>query len=80
MKKIVVLERGWVIVGNVEQEGDCFVLTSGAVVRRWGTSKGLGELAEMGPLPETILDPLPTTKFHYNKIIMSINCSEEKWK
>lgn len=80
MKKIVVLDRGWVVVGLLEQDGDWFLLINGFVIRRWGTTMGLGELAKNGPLPETKLEPLPLTKFHKDKMIMIINCSDEKWK
>lgn len=80
MKKIIVLDRGWVVVGQLEKDGQWFLLLNGSVVRRWGTTMGLGELAQKGPLPETKLEPLPLTKFHENQVIMIINCSEEKWK
>jgi hypothetical protein len=81
MKKIVVLERGWVVVGKLEkQEDDWFLLEDGFVIRRWGTNKGLGQLAEMGPLENTKLDPIPLTKFHKNKIIFIIDCSDKKWE
>jgi hypothetical protein len=80
VKKIVVLDRGWIVVGRLEKDEDYFILLDGAVIRRWGTENGLGELAEKGPLPETKLDPLPLTKFHRDQVIFIINCSEEKRK
>ncbi|HEX4932481.1 MAG TPA: hypothetical protein VFV33_04825 [Gemmatimonadaceae bacterium] len=61
--RIYVLVSGWVLVGRVEDHpdsGDLPVrLVSGAVIRRWGATAGIGELAG-GPLPGTVLDPLPT--------------------
>jgi hypothetical protein len=80
MKKIVVLEHGWVVVGQLEKDGEWFLLINGSVIRRWGTTMGLGELAQKGILPDTKLEPLPLTKFHQDQVIMIINCSEEKWK
>jgi len=80
MKKIIVLDRGWNLVGRLEKDGDWYILIDGHVIRRWGTSEGLGELAMKGKLPETKLDPLPITKFHQDKVIMIISCSEDKWK
>ena len=77
-KFIVVLQRGWVVVGDLSKDGTEFTLTNGSVVRRWGTSKGLGELAIEGPLEETILDPIPDTKFHELTVIMRMKCSD-KW-
>ena len=80
MKKIVVIERGWVVVGQLEKDEKWFILINGAVIRRWGTTMGLGELAQQGPLPETKLEPLPLTKFLESQVIMIINCAEDKWK
>ncbi len=80
MKKIVVLNRSWNMVGDVEIDGDFYLVSDGAVIRRWGTTAGLGELAMKGKLPETILDPLPLTKIHKDQVIFTIDCDEEKWK
>ena len=80
MKKIIVLIQGWVVVGQLEQDGDWYLLINGSVIRRWGTTMGLGELAMKGPLPETKLEPIGLTKFHKDKVIFMTNCSEDKWK
>lgn len=79
MKEIVVLQRGWVVVGDFHQEGSQCSVTDGAVVRRWGTSKGLGELAKEGPQDNTILDPIPTTKFHELTVIARLECNAKAW-
>jgi hypothetical protein len=79
-KKILVLNRSWNLVGDLEIDGDFYLLFNGNVIRRWGTSQGLGELAIKGPLPDTILDPLPLTKIHKDQLIFTINCEESKWK
>ena len=44
--KIVILQRGWVMLGRFERNGNDCKLHNSYVVRRWGTTKGLGELAE----------------------------------
>ncbi len=80
MKKICVLDRGWVLVGDLEKEGEEYILTQGNVIRRWGTSKGIGQLASEGPLKDTILDPLPLVRFHSNKLLFTVNCDASKWK
>lgn len=80
MKKIVILNRSWNIVGDVERDGDFYLITNGSVIRRWGTTKGLGELAMNGPLPETILDPTPLIKVHQDQVIFTMDCDESKWK
>lgn len=77
--RIVVLQRGWVVVGNYSKEGQEVVLTNASVIRRWGTQKGLGEIAANGPTANTILDPVGTVRAHELAVVMSIECSAEKW-
>jgi hypothetical protein len=38
--KIGILDRGFVLVGNVAIEGDWVVTTNASVIRRWGTTNG----------------------------------------
>lgn len=52
---IVTLQRGWVVVGNVTKTGDYLSITNAAVIERWGTSEGLGQLALSGPTGYTRL-------------------------
>lgn len=78
--KICVLERGWIMVGQLEKDGDEYVLLNAKVIRYWGTTQGLGELAVKGPLPNTKLDPIPLVKFHKSQLIFTICCEESKWK
>jgi hypothetical protein len=78
--RIVILQRGWVMVGRFSQSGSECTLDNASVIRVWGTTRGLGELAINGPLSGTKLDPCPTVKFHELTVIATINCVEEKWK
>lgn len=56
MKKcIFVFSSGWVLIGN--DIGDNKIADA-SIIRRWGTTKGLGEIAENGPTKDTVLDPL----------------------
>ena len=62
-KEIVVVESGWVflaekVVPNDNPSAqDEWVLHNASVIREWGTSKGLGEIALKGVTSKTILDP-----------------------
>jgi hypothetical protein len=56
-REIVVLPRGWIVVGNVLREGQEIVVRNGSMLRRWGTTRGLSQLALTGPTEDTILDP-----------------------
>ena len=78
--RIVVLQRGWVLVGRYSQTGSDCTLTDCSVIRIWGTSKGLGEIAQNGPIVgKTILDKTPICKFHELTVCFTIQCEESKW-
>lgn len=79
--KIVILQRGWCMVGRFERKGNDCTLSDASVVRRWGTTKGLGEIAEGGPTTNTKLDKCNgLVEFDYLTVVASISCNEEKWK
>lgn len=78
--RIVVLDRGFVVVGAVSEVGDYVVIDDCRCVRRWGTTGGLGQLASCGPLAETKLDPQPRTRVHKLQVVQMIDCEEDKWK
>ena len=78
--RIVVLQRGWVLVGRYSQRGSDCLLENCSVVRIWGTSKGLGEIAKNGPIEgKTILDKTPTCSFHELTVCFTMRCEESKW-
>lgn len=76
---IVVCDRGFVLVGRISIENSYVTITSCSNVRRWGTTKGLGELAAGGPTSKTVLDPQPTTRVHELQVVQIIDCEEGKW-
>ena len=77
--RIVVLQRGWVVVGAYSQSGDDCLIRHGHVIRNWGTTKGLGEIATNGPTDNTLLDAIPETRFHALTVVLSLDCATEKW-
>ena len=79
--RIVLLQRGWNLIGRYSQvsESEC-TLSDASVIRNWGTTKGLGQLAMEGKQPNTKLDPCPTVRFHPLVVIGTIDCSEEVWE
>jgi len=59
-KRIIVADRGWVFVGDCTDNNDGTVTIHNAQnIRRWGTTKGLGELID-GPLDSTEYDDYGT--------------------
>ena len=77
--RIVVLQRGWVAVGKYTRDGDHAKLEQASIVRRWGTDKGLGQLAAGGPRPNTVLDTAPPIEFHTLTEVMNVRCNPEAW-
>jgi hypothetical protein len=82
--RILVLDRGWVVVGvcpHPSEVGMWLPVKGGRVIRRWGASKGLEEIAAKGPLSGTTLDdPAAEQTVPVRAIIRVIEVEEAKWK
>lgn len=79
--KIVILQRGWIMVGRFERSGNECKLHNASVIRNWGTSKGLGEIASGGPTGSTKLDKcFGVVEFDYLTVCATIACEDKKWK
>lgn len=79
--KIVVLQRSWVMVGKLERNGSDCKLHNASVIRNWGTTKGLGEIAIGGPTLSTKLDKCGgEVEFDYLTVVCAISCNGEKWE
>ena len=76
---IVVLDRGFVYVGDAEISGDWCVITDARNIRYWGTTKGLGELAQNGPTSKTKLDAVGTVRAPMRAVISVIDTEQDKW-
>ncbi|WP_337186609.1 hypothetical protein [Phenylobacterium sp.] len=76
---IVIADRGWVFVGKVTSDADYTHIEGARCVRRWGTSKGLGELAKLGPRPNTVLDEAADTKIAARAVIAIVPCEQAAW-
>lgn len=79
--RIVILQRGWVFVGRLVETGGCdeLQLVNAHCIRRWGTTKGLGELANDGPLSNTVLEPSGTVRFHRLTVVAMLDGKDAKW-
>lgn len=77
--KIVILQRGWVMVGYFERNGNDCKLSKASVIRSWGTTKGLGEIAN-GPTKDTKLDKCNgLVEFDYLTVVAMVSCEEKSW-
>ena len=77
--KICVLQRGWVMIGRYTKEEDTITLEDAYVIRQWGTTKGLGELALEGKQSSTKLDKAGHVEFHVLTVVATVNCDDTKW-
>lgn len=77
--KITILQRGWVFVGRFSKKGTSCKLTDAYNIRTWGTTKGLGELAQEGKKDATKLDKVNDVLFHELGIVALIDCDDSKW-
>lgn len=78
--KIVVLQRGWIAIGRYSEDGDDCRLQNAYIIRRWGTTSGLGELALEGKQADTVLDKAGVIDFHKLTVVAKISCKEELWQ
>jgi hypothetical protein len=82
---IYVCERGFVLVGRPRPQlpGDhalFLTLDDVAVVRRWGTTRGLGQLAQEGPQATTVFDREPDgVEQSLTSIYRRIPCNPSAW-
>lgn len=78
-KQIVILQRGWVVVGDVSINGDDVTVANASVVRVWGTTNGIGEIAIGGPTKDTVLDKCGTVRAHRASVVAYVDCDSQKW-
>lgn len=78
--RIIILPRGWNLVGEYSCVNGICVIRNASVIRRWGTTKGLGELAKNGKLKDTVLDECNgDVEVLQINIIATIKCEHSKW-
>ena len=80
--RIVILQRGWVFVGNFHKASDSeCVLTNAKNYRLQRSGQGFGYVAKHGPTKDCKLDPceLPV-RFHPLTIVATIDCEAGVWK
>jgi hypothetical protein len=78
--KIVILQRGWVMIGRLERDGTDCKLHQAYNIRRWGTEKGLGQLANEGRQENTVMDYCGLVEFDYLTVVATLTCNENLWK
>ncbi len=82
--ELVVLRDRMYVVGAVHREtyeGEAhLVVRDGAVLRRWGTTAGIGQLVP-GPTKQTILDKLPgISRFPAKAVVFRLELQPKPWE
>lgn len=74
-KQIVIVKDGFVLIGDVTPvvEGG-YIVDNASVIRRWGTARGLGQIALEGPTGNTTLDPIGKVYVPAHAVTMMIEC------
>jgi hypothetical protein len=75
---IVVCDRGYVYVGDCTIDESFCVIEHAKNIRKWGTTKGLGELTN-GPLRNTVLDDFGSVSVPMHAVISIIDADGSKW-
>ena len=72
---IVVIESGWIMVGEMTNiSTQTTLLKNASVVRRWNNGKGIGGLAIEKNKSEYTLDPVGSVSIQTSKILFEIPC------
>lgn len=80
--RIVVIQSRWVLAGNYSESNGQITLTDSSVIQRWGTTKGLGQLALQGPQKESVIHPCGTATVPTTAVLYSLAVKREiadKW-
>jgi hypothetical protein len=75
-EKIVVISAGWVVMGLIVPATNPGVtrIEDASVIRVWGTTNGIGEIALKGPTKSTVLDYAGVVEVKDHAVIMLIDC------
>lgn len=76
--RIVVVDRGWVLVGNCTDHGNHVRVSNARCIRTWGTDRGLGQLIT-GPTRETKHDWMGEVDVPMRAVIFTLTVAVDAW-
>ena len=79
-KIIVIVDAGWVFLADSVTEEQVYGMPvirmmGASVIRAWGTTAGLGEIALNGPTKDTVLDFAGQVDIPHGKVLGMIECT-----
>jgi small nuclear ribonucleoprotein (snRNP)-like protein len=75
---IVVLDNGFVFYGDLQVVDDTCTLHNASNIRKYGTTRGLGQLAIEGPTKQTVLDKVTSLTFEKARVVFVMESC--KWR
>ncbi len=80
-KYIIVIDNSFVFLGElIYIDNDNFTIANCYNIRKFGTNKGLGQIAIEGVQKETILDSFGIITFPKSRMLFKIKCTHESFK
>ena len=76
--QIVIVDNGFVYVGECYWEEDFLKISNAKNIRIWGTTKGLGQLIS-GPTKSTVTDDCGTCLVPKPRVVSFLKTEGEKW-
>lgn len=77
--KIVIVDNGFIYIGEVISDDGYYIITRCANVRKSGTERGLGQIAFEGPTKDTVLDHSPNVVVPKGRVCHFMEVAEDKW-
>lgn len=78
---IVIVQSGFVLCGDMPPHtGRNIILNDAHVIRAWGTTQGIGQLALTGRTKDTVLDPCGYCEINPSQVLFTIDCVDRFWK
>jgi hypothetical protein len=81
LRIIMNMDRGLCIVGNVnlDTDGPLLKIKNARCIIKWGTSKHLAELADQGPLENTVFGHEYPHTIPHSSIALILDCNMGNW-
>jgi len=76
---LVIVDNGFVYVGNVIYDEGYYIVVNCANVQKAGTERGFGQIAFEGPTNNTVLDYSPHILVPANRVCHLMKCVDDKW-
>lgn len=76
---ICVMDKGFVYVGVLTIDSQAVTIANAKNIRRWGTTHGLGQLANNGPQEHTKMDDCGMVRCLSTELKHWIPCKGEAW-